>query len=208
MPRLMSVAFTEPAVVERRKTVTRRKRWLFLRVGDRLTLVRKAMGRRPGEPLVRLAEVEVVSVERQPLRSVGNCVCHPWPANQGTYSATEMEREGFPGMDPDEFVRRFFVDAQGMDPSDVVTRIEWRYLDGDTGTRGEGEEGSGREDTGQAGRQDIAAKTLGRGLTTSGVPGPDDVTATPAPPSSRQRRGADCPAVSVRATCDQAGGAS
>lgn len=185
MPRLMSVAFTEQAVVERRKTVTRRKRWLFLRVGDRLTLVRKAMGRKPGEPLVRLAEVEVVSVERQPLRSVGNCVCHPWPDNQGTYSATEMEREGFPGMDPDEFVRRFFVDAQGMDPSDVVTRIEWRYLDGDTESRGEGEECSGREDTGQASREETPGNVSSRRLTTSGVPGPGDGTATPAPPSSR-----------------------
>jgi hypothetical protein len=51
--------------------------------------------------------------------------------------------------------------------------------------REESEEGSGREDTGQACREDIAAKTLGRGLTTSGAPGPGDVTATPAPLSSR-----------------------
>jgi hypothetical protein len=51
--------------------------------------------------------------------------------------------------------------------------------------REESEEGSGRDDTGQAGREDIAAKTLGRGLTTSGEPGPGDVTATLAPLSSR-----------------------
>lgn len=38
MPRLMSVAFTEQAVRDRTKTVTRRKGWTFLKPGDRLTL--------------------------------------------------------------------------------------------------------------------------------------------------------------------------
>ena len=55
MPRLMSVAFTEDAVRARRKTVTRRKGWWedkrgrrILQPGDRLTLCRKVMGRKPG----------------------------------------------------------------------------------------------------------------------------------------------------------------
>jgi len=125
MSRLMSVAFTEQAVVERRKTVTRRKGWLFLKPGDRLTLVRKAMGRKKGEPLVRLAEVEVVSAEREYLhRLLGFGVAPRYPVQ-------EMVREGFPGMDPREFVHRYFVAAQGMRESDRVTRIEWRYLDGE-----------------------------------------------------------------------------
>lgn len=67
MSRLMSVSFTEQAVVERRKTVTRRKGWQFLKPGDRLTLCRKVMGRKKDEPLVRIAEVEVVSVRRESL---------------------------------------------------------------------------------------------------------------------------------------------
>ncbi len=62
----MSVALTETAVRERRKTVTRRLGWAFLKPGDKLTLARKVMGRRRKdgtvEPLVRIAEVEVVSV--------------------------------------------------------------------------------------------------------------------------------------------------
>ena len=55
MSRLMSVSMTEQAVVDRAKTVTRRKGWWtdkhgrrLLRPGDRLTLVRKAMGRKLG----------------------------------------------------------------------------------------------------------------------------------------------------------------
>lgn len=49
----MSVSLTEDAVRDRRKTVTRRLGWKFLEAGDRLTLCRKVMGRRKGEPLVR-----------------------------------------------------------------------------------------------------------------------------------------------------------
>jgi hypothetical protein len=113
MPRLMSVAFTEQAVRDRRKTVTRRKGWAHLRPGERLTLCRKVMGRKKGEPLVRIVDVEVVSVRREPLSSI---------------TADEVAREGFPGMSPGEFIRRFFIEPQGIQPADPVTRIEWAYV--------------------------------------------------------------------------------
>ena len=93
MPRLMSVAMTEQAVRDRTKTVTRRKGWLMLAPGDRLTLCAKVQGRKPAE----------------------------------------VAREGFPGMDPIEFMRRFFIEAQGVGLMDEITRIEWRYIeDGDS----------------------------------------------------------------------------
>jgi hypothetical protein len=128
MSRLMSVSFTEQAVRERRKTVTRRKGWWvdkngrrLLHPGDRLTLCRKVMGRKPGEPLERICEVEVVSVHREPLHFV-QC-------------DGELTKEGFPELEPvrvldgwGTFVRRYFM-PQGIGPSDLVTRIEWRYLD-------------------------------------------------------------------------------
>jgi hypothetical protein len=115
MPRLMSVAFTEQAVVDRTKTVTRRKGWTFLKPGDRLTLCRKVQGRKPGEPLVRLAEVQVVDVRREPLFKVRD--------------PGEMAREGFPGMAWFTFCNEFFWKAQRIHATDDVTRIEWRYLD-------------------------------------------------------------------------------
>ena len=127
MPRLMSVAFTEQQVRDRAKTVTRRKGWWedkngrrLVKPGDRLSLVRKAMGLKPGEEIVRVAEVEVVSVEREELSVLTMC-----PA----YGQAEMTREGFPGLDPVDFIQRYFVAAQGMDPLATVTRIEFRYLD-------------------------------------------------------------------------------
>lgn len=126
MARLMSVAFTEQAVRDRTKTVTRRKGWTFLKPGDRLTLCRKVMGRKKDEPLVRVAEVEVVSVRREPLTDLLGGAA-PWWTE---YGREEMVREGFPGHDPHWFVAELFTVAQGIAADDEVTRIEWRYLDG------------------------------------------------------------------------------
>jgi hypothetical protein len=129
MSRLMSVAMTTDAVIERRKTVTRRKGWWedkngrrLLHVGDTLTLCRKVQGRTPGEPIEALAEVEVVAIGREGLGDI---------LLMGDEGWAEVEREGFPGMSPWAFLARFFVEAQGMLPSrDDVTRIEWRCVCG------------------------------------------------------------------------------
>jgi len=127
----MSVAFTEAAVRDRTKTVTRRKGWLFLKPGDRLTLCRKVMGRK-GAPLVRIAEVEVVDVRREPLRRLTE---EDWDGFPTQYALEEVAAEGFPRMRPEEFVDQFFIRAQKLYPDrDIVTRIEWRYLD-DEATR-------------------------------------------------------------------------
>lgn len=124
----MSCSYTEQAVVERRKHVSRRLNWWtdkhgrrLLLPGDRLCLCRKVMGRKAGEPLVRLAQVEVLDVRRESLMLLA-AIPHT------DYAVTEMTREGFPGMDPGAFVLRYFVKAQGAGPADDVTRIEWRYL--------------------------------------------------------------------------------
>jgi hypothetical protein len=114
MPRLMSVSLTEPQVRARAKTVTRRAGWRMLRAGDRLTLCRKVMGRRPGEPLERITDVEVVAVRREPLDAI---------------TAGEVAAEGFPQMTPAEFVAFFCATHRGLQPGSEVTRIEWRYLD-------------------------------------------------------------------------------
>lgn len=143
MSRLMSVAFTEAAVVERRKTVTRRKGWWLdargrriIVPGDRLTLCRKVMGRKPGEPLVRLAEVEVVDVRRERLGVlIQDDGWRDGPTNPERYARNEMRLEGFPGLDPWDFVERYFIRGQRIRLEDEVTRIEWRYLPGVGPTR-------------------------------------------------------------------------
>jgi hypothetical protein len=133
----MSVAMTKDAVHARQKTVTRRAGWWedkngrrLLKAGDRLTLCEKVQGRKKGEPLVRICDVEVVGVRRETL----GLLSHTWlneheiPEPYLNYGKHEVRREGFPGMHPDEFIRRYFTDAQGIEPDAEITRIEWRYL--------------------------------------------------------------------------------
>jgi len=114
VPRLMSVSLTEQQVRARTKTVTRRAGWLMLKPGDRLTLVRKAMGLRKGEQVVRIAEVEVVSVRRERLTDI---------------TPADVVAEGFPELTPAGFVKFFCDSHKGCTVGSMVTRIEWRYVE-------------------------------------------------------------------------------
>ena len=108
----MSVALTTDQVRRREKTVTRRVGWRMLAAGDRLTLCPKVRGRRRGEPLERIVTVQVVSVRRERLDSI---------------TVDDVVAEGFPGMDPEEFVEFFCRTHVGVAASSEVTRIQWRY---------------------------------------------------------------------------------
>jgi hypothetical protein len=110
----MAVSLTETQVRDRTKTVTRRVGWRMLRVGDQLTLCRKVMGRRRGEPLERIAVVEVTDLRRERLDAI---------------SMADVIAEGFPQMTPADFVGFFCGTHRGCGPETEVTRIQWRYLD-------------------------------------------------------------------------------
>lgn len=110
--RLMSVSLTEPQVRARTKTVTRRLGWKFAKVGDQIMLCRKVMGRRSGEPLVRICPVEIIDIRREPLWEITD---------------EDVAREGFDGDDRFDFIE-FFCEAMRCTPDAEVTRIEWRYL--------------------------------------------------------------------------------
>lgn len=109
----MSVRETEAQVRDRSKTETRRLGWRFLEPGARLTLCPKVRGRRPGEELERLVEVEVTAVEQQRL----------WEISQ-----EDVIAEGFPDWTPEQFVE-FFCETFKVQPYVVVTVIRWRYPD-------------------------------------------------------------------------------
>jgi hypothetical protein len=114
MARLMSVALTVPQVRDRSKTVTRRNGWLMLKPGDPLTLCEKVRGRKKCEPLVRIADVQVVSVRLEPLNAI---------------TPQDVAAEGFPGWTPEKFVSCFTGTDKGCEPGTVITRVAWRYLD-------------------------------------------------------------------------------
>lgn len=121
----MSVSLTAPAVERRSKTVTRRLGWTFLRPGDRLTLCRKVMGRRKGEPLERLAEVEVTDVRRERLWDITDDDIVREAVDPALFGETYTDT-GRPTVGA--WVE-WFCEEMDVRPDDMVTRIEWRYVD-------------------------------------------------------------------------------
>lgn len=137
---MMSFALTERQLMDGTKTVTRRTGWKNLQPGERLLAVRKAMGLKAGEKVQALCEVEVVSVRQERLDAI---------------TAEDCTAEGFPHLEPDEFVAMFCshmritevvpvarvtesgpwpvtdkMRTRPMTGADFVTRIEFRKVPG------------------------------------------------------------------------------
>lgn len=125
----MSVSHTEAAVRARRKTVTRRRGWLFLKAGDRLTLCRKVMGLRPGEKVERITEVEVLSVRRERLDAITaeDIVREGVPVETFTPEVGGPHELSCPDCQRANWIG-WFARTMGGGVDQVVTRIEWRYL--------------------------------------------------------------------------------
>ena len=128
MSKLISFALTEESFLDGTKTATRRLGWWrakngrqLLEPGQRITGCRKVMGRRKGDPLVRLGEALVTDVYRQRL---------------GEMTDADVLREG---VSPDKFDVvdtatghppasewvRWFCAEQKCTPDTEVTVIEF-----------------------------------------------------------------------------------
>jgi len=121
--RNMSYALTEAQVLAQLKWVTRRLGWLHLKVGDLVQPVRKGMGLRPGEKIVRLGgPIRITDVRREPLRMM---------TDDTRYGFEETALEGFPEPHPkhwpSEFVRMFCATHKGCTPETIITRIAFAY---------------------------------------------------------------------------------
>lgn len=112
MARNMSFAMTTDQIIERTKTVTRRFGWWFLKPGDEVRGVKKAMGLKKGEKIEPLAMVRIVSTRAEPLNAI---------------TQADVIREGFPNWTPDQFVQ-MLGDHYGVSPTAMVNRIEFEYL--------------------------------------------------------------------------------
>lgn len=111
----MSFALTTEQIELQTKTVTRRQGWAFLKVGDLLQPVRKAMGLRKGEQVQRLGcLIEVVACQWEPLNRI---------------TIDDVSAEGFPGWSRAQFVE-FYAKANKLPvPWAPCNRIEFRYTE-------------------------------------------------------------------------------
>ncbi len=112
----MSFALTQTQVREQTKTVTRRFGWWFLKPGDLVLPVEKAMGLKKGEKAKPLGgPIRIVSVREEQLMDIDYADC---------------VREGFPEMQPDDFVSMLAKHYGNSDiGQDVVNRIEFEYTE-------------------------------------------------------------------------------
>lgn len=118
--RYMSFALTTQQIRERTKTVTRRLGWHTLKPGDLVQAVVKGMGLQKGESPEKLAILRVVDVHREPLNMMSLVE---------RYGDQEAVREGFSHLEGWEFVR-MFCRNMGVKDTQLVTRIEFRYVPG------------------------------------------------------------------------------
>jgi len=115
----MSFALTTQQILDETKDVTRRLGWAFLKDGELFMPVKKCMGLKPGEKIVRL---------RDPLRAIKprrEQLCRM--IDDLEYGTSECIREGFPFMSPFEFIAMFCDTHNGCTPMSIITRIEFEY---------------------------------------------------------------------------------
>lgn len=109
--RRMSFALTKTQLLDGSKTVTRRLGWVNLKPGIRLLSVSKCMGLKPGEKADIYGPVDVLDGRRERLDAI---------------TQEEVIREGFPEMNPAQFIDFFCTSHKGCTPDTDVTRIEFR----------------------------------------------------------------------------------
>jgi hypothetical protein len=113
MPRNIAMKLTQAQILDQTKTVTRRCGWQRLKPGTILQPVVQSMGLKKGQQVERIGgPIEVTGIWREPL---------------GAITQAEVIAEGFPQMNPAEFVR-FFCASMNCDAATEVTRIGFRYL--------------------------------------------------------------------------------
>lgn len=107
--RNMSFAMTTDQFLNGTKDVTRRFGWWFLKPGDHVRAVKKAMGLRKGEKMEALGVIEIVSTRGEPLSAITQDDCR---------------REGFPHFTPADFIK-MLCDHYGAKPEKLCNRIEF-----------------------------------------------------------------------------------
>lgn len=120
MPRNMSFLATINQAINKTKFVTRRDGWCFLKAGDIIQQVIKCQGLKKGEKIKKIHLIQIVSVKIEQL----NILLIPL---YKSYARDEMIKEGFPDMNPIDFVQMFCI-MNKCKPNRLITRIEFKYI--------------------------------------------------------------------------------
>ncbi len=113
MPRNMSFALTTEQMRNKTKTVTRRNGWWFLKPGDVVNAVEKAMGLKKGENIKRISKIRIIDTRKIRVSQIDH---------------EDLIREGLPHMSPAEFVGFFCDSHRGCSPDTIINRIEFEHL--------------------------------------------------------------------------------
>jgi hypothetical protein len=111
--RNMSFMLTTDQIRSKTKTVTRRDGWWFLKPGDIIQAVEKCQGLKKGQKISKLCQIRIISTHSEPISSI---------------TKKECELEGFPEMQPDEFIDMFCKSHKHVTLYTIVNRIEFEYL--------------------------------------------------------------------------------
>lgn len=103
---------TQQQMRDRTKTVTRRLGWEFANPGDRVLSVSKSQGRKRGELPEIFGPIEFTMVHREPLNII---------------DADEVAAEGFPEMDPAQFIE-MFCDHMRCRADVILTRLAFLFV--------------------------------------------------------------------------------
>lgn len=117
--RHISFSLTTRQFNDRSKTVTRRMGWLNLKVGEVLQGVEKAQGLKKGEKVKKLHQIKVKDVRREILFRM---------YLEYDYGIEECGLEGFPELEPHQFVETFMKAHRGCEHYTKITRIEFEHL--------------------------------------------------------------------------------
>lgn len=112
MPRNMSFAMTTEQMRAGTKSVTRRFGWYFLKPGQIVWAVEKAMGLKKGEKVKRICAIKIISTRTEPLCAIDKA---------------DVKAEGFPDWSPEQFIQ-MLVDHYKVDPEAMVNRIEFEIV--------------------------------------------------------------------------------
>ena len=114
MPRNMSFSKTTEEIMDRSKTVTRRCGWWNIKPGEIINACEKCQGLKKGEKIKKFAQIRVLNTA---------------PTQLNRITPEDCIREGFPYGNPVMFAAMFCHFNKGCEPSDIVNRIEFEYLD-------------------------------------------------------------------------------